>query len=86
MGKRIVEKELPLDSSVLAIMRSIGGYEGWLLSKGGMGWVEMVKEKKNRAEDIRELLKYPFPIVSKLFLEIIRTDYQFIKAFLKQAI
>lgn len=86
VGNKIVAKELPLEHNILLIMKTIGGYETWLLSKGGMGWVDIVRDKKNRLEDAKELLKYSFPIVSKMFLEIIKTDYRFIQSFLKQAI
>jgi hypothetical protein len=76
---------MPLDESILSIVKTIGGYEKWLLSKGGEGWVDVVKEKKNRVEDVAELLKCPFPVVSKLFLGIIFIDHKFIETFLKQA-
>jgi|JI6StandDraft_1071083.scaffolds.fasta_scaffold17063_6 hypothetical protein len=52
VGDRIVAKELPLDATTLAIVKVVGGYEKWLLSKGGMGWVDVVKEKRNRGQDI----------------------------------
>lgn len=78
-------KELPLDSTTLAIVKAVGGYEKWLLSKGGMGWVDVVKEKKSRQADIVELFSHPFQVVSKIFLEIIRIEYKFIQVFLKQA-
>ena len=68
VGDKIVAKELPLDTTTLVIVKVVGGYEKWLLSKGGMGWVDVVKEKKNRGPDIVELLNHPFPLVSKIFL------------------
>jgi hypothetical protein len=85
VGNKIVAKEMPLDATTLSIVKTVGGYEKWLLSKGGMGWVDLVKDKKDRRDDVVELLKYPFPIVSKIFLEIIKIEYKFIQIFLKQA-
>lgn len=50
-----------------------------------MGWTDIVKEKKSRQTDILELLNHPFPLVSKIFLEIIKIEYKFIQVFLKHA-
>lgn len=48
VADRIVEKNMPLDSNTLCIFKAAGDYESFLLSKGGVGWVEVVKEKKNK--------------------------------------
>jgi hypothetical protein len=84
VGDKIVAKELPLDpTTTLSIVKTVGGYERYLLSKGGMGWVDVVKDKKNRREDVVELMNHSFPVVSKIFLEMIRIEYKFIQTFLK---
>lgn len=86
VADKIVEKNMALDSNTLSILKAAGGYESFLLSKGGIGWVDVVKEKKNKRDDLVELFKHPFSVVSKIYLDMIKTEYKFIQAFLKIAV
>ena len=51
-------------------MKKFGGNELWFLQNGGEFWVDVIRGKKKRAEDIEEVFKQPFNVVLKITEEI----------------
>lgn len=47
-------------------MRRFGGNEIWFLQNGGELWVDVIRGKKKRSEDIVEVFKQPFDVVLKI--------------------
>ena len=51
-------------------MKKHGGNELWFLENGGDGWVEVMRIKKKKADDINSVFKQPFPVVLRITEEI----------------
>lgn len=51
-------------------MKKFGGNEVWFLKNGGEMWVDVVRLKKVKADDIAEVFKQPFNVVLKITEEI----------------
>jgi len=54
------------NKDALEIVKKQGGNESWLLKNGGEGWVDVMKLKKRRSEDFKEVLQQRFEVVQRV--------------------
>lgn len=67
---KITSRENVSNKDALDIVKKHGGSEAWLLQNGGEGWVDVVKLKKRRGDDIKEVLKHRFEIVQRVTRQV----------------
>lgn len=58
------------NKDALEIMKKFRGNEVWFLKNGGEMWVDVIRMKKTRADDITEVFKQPFDVVLKITEEV----------------
>lgn len=46
------DSKLVLNEETISILKRVGGFELWALKRGGEGWVDLVKSKKNKKADL----------------------------------
>jgi|JI6StandDraft_1071083.scaffolds.fasta_scaffold07287_9 hypothetical protein len=63
---KIISKENVTNKDALEIIKKQGGNESWLLKNGGEGWVDVIKLKKKRSEDLKEALQQRFEVVQRI--------------------
>lgn len=75
---KIISKENVTNKDAIEIIKKQGGNESWLLHNGGEGWVDVVRLKKKRNDDYKEVLQQRFEVVQKVIRQVnASTDSKF---------
>lgn len=51
--QKITSKDEAKSKDAIEIVKKSGGNEIWLLRNGGDGWVDVMKNKRNRSDDLK---------------------------------